>query len=206
RDMFNSFTQADSSISRRYGGTGLGLSIVANLVKLMGGKVEAESNLGQGSHFWFNLPLIVAPALSEEHRPKPLAEQQRLNNLHVVIVDDNEINLKVICGLLKRFDVNIAPFDRAPAALAHIAQHPTDLIVMDIQMPEMDGLTATKILRERGFTKPIIAFTANSSDQDRQDCLTAGMNDILLKPIKQQELFDMLVKWSVAHQQRTGNN
>ena len=206
RDMFGAFTQADSSISRRYGGTGLGLTIVGNLVKLMGGKIEAESKLGQGSHFWFSLPLIVAPVRSNEASHPLSVKPPDFNGLHIVIVDDNAVNLKVACGLLKRLNVNITAFDRAPAALVHIAQQTTDLVIMDVQMPEMDGLTATHILRERGFTHPIIAFTANSSEQDRQDCLTAGANDILVKPIKQQQLIDMLVKWSVAPQQPEGNN
>jgi len=198
QDMFRPFSQADSSTSRLYGGTGLGLTIARDLVELMAGQIGAESQLGLGSQVWFTLPLIVAPAPAGPLEGAVQPSQPDFEGRRIVVVDDNEVNLKVVCGLLKRLNIEIKPFNRAQAALEYMGQHPIDLVIMDIQMPEMDGLTATKILRERGFTQPIIAFTANSSEQDRQDCLVAGTDDILVKPIKRQALVDMLLKWPVT--------
>ena len=198
QDMFRPFSQADSSTSRLYGGTGLGLTIARDLVELMAGQIGAESQLGLGSQVWFTLPLIVAPAPAGPLEGAVQPSQPDFEGRRIVVVDDNEVNLKVVCGLLKRLNIEIKPFSRAQAALDYVGQHPIDLVIMDIQMPEMDGLTATKTLRERGFTQPIIAFTANSSEQDRQDCLVAGTDDILVKPIKRQALVDMLLKWPVT--------
>ena len=194
-DMFRAFSQADSSTSRLYGGSGLGLTIARDLVELMAGQIGAESQLGQGSQVWFTLPLINAPAPAIDQEGAVHKEQPDFHGIRIVVVDDNEVNLKVVCALLMRLDIEIEPFNRAGAALDYIGRHPIDLVIMDIQMPEMDGLTATRLLRERGFAQPIIAFTANSSEQDRQDCLSAGVDDMLVKPIKRQALVDMLLKW-----------
>lgn len=194
KGIFNAFSQAESSTARVYGGTGLGLTISRNLVELMMGHIGVDSELGQGSHVWFTFPLVIAPAPVEQGATQ--TDQADLTGLKVVVVDDNAVNLKIVCGLLKHLDIE--PFNRAQAALDYIGQHSIDVVIMDVQMPEMDGLTATRVLRENGYEKPIIAFTANSGEQDREDCFEAGVNDILVKPIKRQNLIDMLAKWSVA--------
>jgi CheY-like chemotaxis protein len=105
--------------------------------------------------------------------------------------------LKVISGLLKKLDVEVIAFDKAKEAIEYSTNSglKTDLVVMDVQMPEIDGLAATKLLRENKFEKPIIAFTANSSEEDQISCFEAGMNDILIKPIKLQNLVQVLRKW-----------
>jgi signal transduction histidine kinase len=195
--MFSAFTQADSSISRKYGGTGLGLRIASKIIELMGGHISANSTKGEGSNFYFTIPLIEA---SDQEiistSPSEDLDLSSLSNLSVVVVDDNHVNLKVINGLLKKLDVNTTAFSGAKEAIDFCMSNTIDIVIMDVQMPEFDGLSATKYLRENGFKQPIIAFTANSSEEDRISCFEAGMNDLLIKPIKLQNLSHVLSKWN----------
>ncbi|MEJ2063488.1 MAG: ATP-binding protein [Reinekea sp.] len=162
--MFEEFTQADSSISRQYGGTGLGLRISSRLVELMGGHLKATSKPGIGSDFYFNIPLeqvqdILEPS-DESSGPKEL--NNTFSGYRIAVVDDNSVNLKVMSGLLNKLQINGLCFNNADDALQFFQENPVDLVMMDVQMPHTDGLTATKILRKRSFDKPIIAFTARS--------------------------------------------
>lgn len=196
--MFSAFTQADSSISRKYGGTGLGLRIASRIVELMGGKISAESTPGQGSNFWFTIPLEVADG-AEPSKTETDTEQNEgdeFKNLSIMVVDDNLVNLKVIKAMLKKLDVKVADFSNATDGIKHAMENPIDLIVMDVQMPDVDGLAASKALRDSGFNNPIIAFTANASENDQVLCFEAGMNDILIKPINLKNLTMILRKWA----------
>jgi len=194
--MFSAFTQADSSISRKYGGTGLGLRIASKIVELMGGEIKAESLLGQGSHFWFTIPIEIASAKEQsEFTEKKVEAYESFPGLKIVVIDDNDVNLKVIQSLLKRLETTTTVFSRAKDAIAFLQEYDTDIVIMDVQMPEIDGLTAARQLRSMDFQKPIIAFTANANEEDQIACLDAGMNDILIKPIKLQYLTKALRKW-----------
>ncbi len=194
--MFSAFTQADSSISRKYGGTGLGLRIASRIVELMGGEMSAASQPGQGSEFWFTVPLSIANETQATNTQTEVGSQDlTFPDLHVMVVDDNAVNLKVINAMLKRLETKVTAFNNAHDAVNFAEKDGVDLVIMDVQMPEVDGLTASQQLRESGFNKPIIAFTANASEKDQIACYEAGMNDILIKPIKLQNLIDSLRKW-----------
>lgn len=304
QSVFSAFTQADASIARRYGGTGLGLHIASKLVNLMGSDLGADSEPGQGSTFYFQLPDVgpfstpatatqplgliyrnadyakllqqdlarfgIAPAvqltitelrkqnlpavqlwlvidedfdaavherLSEtgtpikwylrnatgpEHNndtidiellpyarmslahlleaPAAIEPPEQVNRLlsqmQIVAVDDNVVNLKVLMGMLRRLNVDCVGFERPEEAIRYVGSNFPDVVLMDVQMPIIDGLEATRHLRQQGFRNPVIAFTANASDHDLDNCSSAGMNDVLVKPIKLEDLKRMLLKWS----------
>lgn len=303
--VFSAFTQADATISRKYGGTGLGLQIASKLVTLMGGKLTVFSQPELGSDFQFTLPMqgepepitmlpvrvglvcddgdlkklidnslhrlgialqhslthsaamktplpedadhwiLVAdqpdPDLSNrfsEHpkvhwlvnrvptdlplwtppvslellpctqvtfrrllgqaatAPAPAEHPLMLRRLYIVAIDDNPVNLKVLLGMLTRLGVSASGFESAEEGLNHVLYRQPDMVLMDMQMPVMDGLETTRTLRQRQFNNPVIAFTANTSQRDINNCLEAGMNDVLLKPIKLTQLENMILKWT----------
>ena len=194
--MFSAFTQADSSISRKYGGTGLGLRIASRIVDLMKGQISAESQPGEGSIFWFTVPLTIATEVDTTLKNNDSEESAiTFTDVQVLVVDDNSVNLKVISALLHRLKATVFAFTEAAEAIAFTKTENIDVVIMDVQMPGIDGLTASQMLREAGFNKPIIAFTANASEADQRHCFEAGMNDILIKPIKLQDLSNSLRKW-----------
>ncbi|EAR07317.1 ATP-binding protein [Reinekea blandensis] len=193
--MFAAFTQADSSISRKYGGTGLGLRISSKIIEQMGGEIWAESETGQGSTFTFTLPLVLAEAQPENNHASDAPLKTSIDDMVVMVVDDNPVNLKVIEGMLKTIGARVVCFGQAKEAIKYVSSHAIDLIIMDVQMPEIDGLQATQSLRRSGFKQPVIAYTANASEEDHQACVTAGMNDVLVKPIRLNNLVDVLNRW-----------
>ena len=206
--LFEPFIQADNSISRQYGGTGLGLSISFQLVALMGGQLKVQSQPGKGSTFSFSL-------VFEKQQILPLEEQLQSNNepvkastkdLHkavqrlkgkVLLVEDNKINQQVARELLEGYGLLVAIADNGAQALELAGSTDFDLILMDVQMPVMDGLEATRQLRKIKSYQyiPIIAMTAHAMDGDREACLQAGMNDYLSKPIDPDVLLQMLSNW-----------
>ncbi|MBX7200682.1 MAG: response regulator [Rhodospirillaceae bacterium] len=197
RRLFEPFAQADSSTTRRYGGTGLGLAIARQLAQLMGGDIIVDSEPGKGSTFSttlsFAAPNLPAPAPSgTDGQPgRKIARDARL-----LLVEDNPTNQMVALGMLKQFGyprVDLA--GNGQEALDAVSRQPFDLILMDIQMPVMDGIAATRALRERGYTGMIVAMTANAMKGDRETCLAAGMNDYLAKPIGRGELEAMCLRW-----------
>lgn len=194
--MFAAFTQADSSIARRYGGTGLGLRIASKIVEIMGGKIHAESELNVGSTFEFSIPYSL-PSESEVSKSSHVTElpETAFPNLSVVVVDDNQTNLKIISALMRKLEINCKAFLNGKDAIEYLKANYSDMVIMDVQMPELDGLQATRIIRESGYSLPIIAFTANASEQDRLACFESGMNDVLVKPIKLQHLTNVINKW-----------
>ena len=199
--IFAPFEQGDSSITRKFGGTGLGLSITRQLVQLMQGEIEVSSRLGVGTRFRLDLLFTRQPERAPEpiraHAPAVRHVEPRAARL--LVVEDNLINMTVILGLLAKLGyVSIDQAGDGLAALSAVAENDYDLILMDCQMPELDGNDATRRLRERGVEVPVIAMTAHALAGDRELCLAAGMNDYLAKPIAFDELTHLLERWLPA--------
>ncbi len=196
--LFDRFTQADASVSREYGGTGLGLAICKRTIDLMGGAIGAESRPGLGSTFWFELVLPCAKALIEDAQPG--APQDLERPLRMLLVEDVAVNRELILTLLRSFDVEIQTAENGSEAVEAMAAGTYDLVLMDVQMPVMDGLTATRAIRalpDAGArATPIIAMTANVLPDQVEKCLAAGMDDHLGKPINPGALLAVLARWS----------
>ncbi len=198
--LFRPFTQADQSTTRRYGGTGLGLSICRELASMMGGEVGVDSWLGQGSRFWAELPLPEADAQEVHSGFGGLDEGSPLAGARVLMVEDNPVNMMIGVALLEQWGVKVAQAVTGREAIAAVEDavargHPFDAVLMDVQMPEMSGHEATRILREThdARTLPIIALTAAALVSEREQALAAGMNDFLTKPIDAQRLRQTLL-------------
>lgn len=199
RLIFEPFTQADGSTTRKYGGTGLGLSISAGLVELMGGSIWVESEVGKGSTFYFTVPVDRPPAFPSA-KPAPAAERAP-RKLHILVAEDNSVNQRLATRLLERegHAVTIAGSGaEALEALGRREREPAsfDLILMDVQMPDMDGLEATARIREReretGRRIPIVAMTAQAAEADRLRCLDSGMDAYISKPVNVPDLMQII--------------
>ncbi|MCP4663565.1 MAG: response regulator, partial [bacterium] len=198
--LFDAFSQVDSSTSRRYGGTGLGLAISRRLVELMGGRIGVRSRQGEGSVFFFTLPTRAAPA------PAPRVEREvRLDPqlaarlpLRILVADDNAVNQQIAVEILRRMGYPADVVANGVEALAAFERQPYDLIFMDVEMPEMDGLEATREILRRvrmGRRPRIVAMTAHVLRGDRERCLAAGMDDYISKPISIPELAAAVERW-----------
>lgn len=196
--LFNEFSQADESTTRKFGGTGLGLSITKKLVTLLGGDISVDSVLGEGSTFKVRIPFNVARKEDIPQNDEQALIDTCLQDIagsKVLIVEDNFINMEVAIGLLDRIGVECSSAEHGEKALELLESNLYDLILMDIQMPVMDGYEATKQLRQQGIRIPVIALSANAMVQDRKQSLKAGMDDHLAKPIQPALLYEMLLRW-----------
>ena len=198
--LFQPFMQADSSTSRHYGGTGLGLAICRQLVEMMGGTLLAESTPGAGSVFSFTARFEPAPRSADEPAVARTGADRPLTGLRVLAAEDNALNLEILTALLEKEGVQVRPAADGEEAVRGCADGWPQLVLMDLQMPGVDGLEATRRLRAdpRHAALPIIALTANAMMEDREQCLAAGMNDHLPKPIDIAQLLAALRRWMPA--------
>jgi CheY-like chemotaxis protein len=215
--IFDGFTQAESSTTRRFGGTGLGLAIAKRLVTLMGGELDVQSDWGSGSQFSFAIALDLAQAPSSEAGPSPFSHGEsafsahgvaeiglQLLGMRILLVEDNQINQQVACELLQGqgATVQVANNGREGVEAIRLSGAQTfDVVLMDLQMPVMDGIEATREIRATPGLQmlPIVAMTANAMDSDRDACVKAGMNDHIGKPFELQHLVKVLrqqARWS----------
>jgi CheY-like chemotaxis protein len=197
--LFNEFSQVDASTTRKFGGTGLGLAICKKLVGIMGGEIGVTSEHGLGSQFWFSLPLEEADAALLEPQVVVSTNQKEQKSLDILVAEDNSSNQLLIRAILSKLGHKVVIAKNGLEAVDMVQQAVYDLILMDMQMPEMDGLDATKAIRALGgfyATLPIIALTANALEGDKGRVLEAGMNDYLSKPIDIVKLKDTLLRWS----------
>mgnify|MGYP002620748748 CR=1 FL=1 len=205
--LFKPFSQVDSSISRRYGGSGLGLAICERLVSSMGGQIAMESRAGLGSLFWFEVPLPAVPLASLPHHPGTAGEGPALPPLpqrHILVVEDQSTNRKLARAMLERLGQRVQVAENGQAALERLASETFDLVLMDMQMPVLDGLATTRRWRARETPSsgrlPIVAMTANAMPEDHARCLAAGMDDVLGKPFTRRDLYRLL-QGSLPHRQ-----
>jgi two-component system sensor histidine kinase/response regulator len=199
--LFQSFQQADSSTSRKYGGTGLGLAISKNLATLMGGEVGVESEYGKGSSFWFTARLGKGATKEQQvDDQNQLSQADRLAAIKgavILLAEDNEFNQEIACELLTDAGFIVAVAEDGQKVLDMLEKCSYDIVLMDMQMPVMDGITATLRIRNdvRFNDMPILAMTANVMSADIEKCQKAGMADHVGKPIEPEELFEKLIKW-----------
>jgi CheY-like chemotaxis protein/HPt (histidine-containing phosphotransfer) domain-containing protein len=201
KTIFESFSQADASVTRKYGGTGLGLTIVKQLVELQGGTIQVKSQEEEGSTFSFTIPYKVGTQENIQaisNITGGLDKSKSLKNLFVLLVEDNDINRLYASSILKTLGCDIDVAENGFVAVEKIKNEDFDIVLMDIQMPVMDGFEATKAIRAATPPKnivPIIALTANATKQDIDKCLSAGMNDCISKPFTPDDLYAALSKY-----------
>ena len=198
--IFNRFEHADSQTHVRFGGAGLGLAICKGLVQWMGGDIGLHSEPGQGTRVWFRLPLVACEPPAEAVAPAfaPMATHQAL---HLLLVDDNRVNLKVASLMCQQLwpDATVVAVESGQACLNYVSEHQVDAVLLDLMMPEMDGLQTTQRVRQsadpRLASLVVIGLTASNHPQDRQACLDAGMNDVLVKPLHRDALRECVGVW-----------
>ncbi|MEQ3677144.1 ATP-binding protein [Pseudophaeobacter sp.] len=206
--IFERFSQADAAISRRFGGSGLGLAISRRLAEAMDGRITVTSEIGAGSCFTLALPFALASAADITVAPVPerTGDTDGLSGLRVLVAEDNRVNRLLIQKFLKQTDLELEFAHDGAEAVDKVKSFEPDIILMDVSMPVMDGLEATRIIRSWGQPQPaIIALTANAFDTDREVCLAAGMNEFVTKPIFRTQLLEVLASFAQAHRvQMTG--
>ena len=215
-NLFSPFTQVDSSTTRQYGGTGLGLAISRQLAELMGGKIGLESKEGIGSTFWFTAVFEKQPAGSGSADEKfakiegegamercatvPAISENGKRKIRILVVEDNPVNQKVAQAMMRKMGLRADVVANGQEAVNALQMIPYDLVLMDCQMPEMDGFEATHCIRQEGSRAlnpqiPIIAMTASTMRGDRRKCIQAGMSDFIAKPVQIRELAELLARW-----------
>jgi len=200
--IFDEFTQADGSISRRYGGTGLGLAITRRLVEMHKGRITVQSEERKGSRFRIELPARVAASAAKDAHPQPELPAAAGSTgsvplpARILLAEDNLVNQKVVTAILKKRGYRVEVAADGREALRRLEQYPFDLVLMDVQMPELDGIEAARQIRqkERFRRLPIVAMTAHAMNGDRERCLSAGMDDYLSKPVAPAHLLEAVQK------------
>jgi len=195
--VFEAFSQEDASITRKFGGSGLGLSIARRIVQIMGGTIQIESEKAKGTRVSIQIPMRI----SNEKTKKEIIEMKDLQNslkgLRVLAVEDNELNRMVLQVILKKCEVSMSMAHNGQEAIEMIQLNEFDIVLMDVQMPIVDGLEATKYIREElKLTTPIIGLSANAMREEVEICKQAGMNDYLVKPYSERSLVELMNKWS----------
>lgn len=201
-EVFESFKQISGTLTRKYGGTGLGLNIVKNLLELMGGDIEVDSSEGKGTVFTFNIPYLIS---FEPDKKNMLSSQEEisiekydiLKGKNILLAEDNLMNQKLVQIILQKHDCNLTIASNGVEAIDVIKKQSIDLILMDIQMPEMDGFQTTKVIREEMGIRdlPIIAMTAHAFKEEVKKCINAGMSDHLAKPIEKSVFFRKIIHY-----------
>jgi signal transduction histidine kinase/ActR/RegA family two-component response regulator len=201
--IFESFTQVDDSTTRRFGGTGLGLAISKQLVEAMGGRIAVESEVDVGTRFWFEIPFRL-PEKQSAPVPVPPSRETALTHAfqpRVLLVEDNPVNRRVALRMLEKEGCRVDAVENGELAVQALDAASYELIFMDVQMPVMDGLQATRLIRARegdARRTPIVALTAGALEGDRERCLAAGMDDYMAKPISQDAVRSMVVRWTAG--------
>jgi signal transduction histidine kinase/CheY-like chemotaxis protein len=202
--IFDRFEHANIQTNRQFGGTGLGMAICERLVRMQGGALGLSSQVGQGSHFWFKLPLqVVAPPTQAHARPEHLTQEP----WHFLLVDDNAVNLMVAGLMLKKHfpHATVTQANSGAQALTLLQAQNFDLVLMDMMMPEMDGLEATRVLRNTlpapARDVPVLALTASVNPVDRERCLASGMDDVLYKPLDPSDTVAQVTRCLSMHRQ-----
>jgi two-component system sensor histidine kinase RpfC len=196
-DIFEVFSQADSSTTKRFGGTGLGTAICRKLVGLMGGSIGVDSSPGKGSLFWFEIPLAIDSDSAEQPADAQLIKEDK-GSYRILLAEDDAINARFITTILGKAGHYVEHVTNGDEALQRLQNNRYDMVFMDMHMPEMDGVEATKHWRhmETGDRLPIVALTANATETDRRTCLVAGMNDFLSKPVKPERLNEIVTLYA----------
>lgn len=212
KKLFKKFSQIDASTTRKYGGSGLGLAICKELATMMGGEIDVESEVNKGSIFWVILELKKVKQADLEERAKQAAESLFSNKgfslLKVLLIEDNEINRSLVTEMLISLGFKVKTAENGIKAIEEIRKENFDLVLMDVQMPEMDGFEATREIRKMIDAKdiewlPIIALTANAIKGDKEKCFAAGMNDYIAKPVRKSALTEVISKYVGTSQSPT---
>lgn len=196
--LFQNFTQVGDAGVRKFGGTGLGLAISKRIITGMGGTIGVTSTAGEGSTFWFELPVDIlgdAPPSNNSNAAKTAARDLKYD-AQILLAEDNPINSEVGKALLESFGATVTVAANGQIAIERLEQDPFDFVIMDQQMPVMDGIAATQKLRQLGFQLPVIGLTANAFSEDRQRCLDAGMNEFVAKPITREKIASILAQFA----------